>query len=576
MKLLDRILGPKFRAKQALKQNLKNKKWASDYNQALKDLGVGQKLKTSVNVPGPYGRYNYSFISSGSGGAKWHGGLSATGRTRFLDHYELRQNARDAFHDSIDARALIERFADSIVDTGLILDSSPIPELLGIDPEEAEQWGAEVSRRFHLWAKDKKQNRSGMMSFYQAQRLYEIFQQRDNDIFVRLYYSKSSKLQNPLQFEFVDANQIRGYAYTTTYSQYNHDDGIIRNSDGTERAFKVWVSNPGKIGEYKDLEITRIGEKSGKVMMIHGFNPEYAGQRRGYSRIGFALQELENITDFSLSIIKKAINQSLMLMSVENMQQDAGNPLEGISSDQLVSAMGNKITQDPTTEELTEADRTLRVCPIPEAGLDTPGSTAFVGNQQGDTVRLLQNSTPAESYREFVGAFLERLAAAAGIPVEVVLMKFGNNYSASRATLVLAWRVFQLWREEMAVDFLNIVFEAWLGGEIAAGRISAPGFSDPRLRAAWLNCQWIGSRMPDIDPGRTAKAAKDNLEMNLTTGEREARNLNGSSFKDNLMKNRKDFDDMPVPPWGKGKTPGQAIDDKFAEMDENNQEEEEE
>jgi len=115
---------------------------------------------------------------------------------------------------------------------------------------------------------------------------------------------------------------------------------------------------------------------------------------------------------------------------------------------------------------------------------------------------------------------------------------------------------FASWPQSLLPDIarnatsLNPIFEMWLSEEIAAGRISALGWNDPVLRAAWLCCQWIGSPLPNIDPGKEAKARKDNLEMNLTTGERESRNHNGSSFKDNIAKNKKGFSNMPVPPWG--------------------------
>lgn len=517
--------------------------------------------------------YNSSYRSNrsgGGGGSKWPYGLSADGRTRVIDHHRLRMNARDAFHDSIDMRAIVERFADNVIDTGLILDPSPMHEILSITPEEAEAWGANVAKRFHLWARCKKQHRSGTLNFYQFQRLYEVFQQRDNDIFVRFYYSKSKKLQNPLQYEFIDPNQIRGDIFTNTYMQLEYRDGIKKNDDGTEKAYKIWIKDSQ--GHYKSVEVLRIGPKSGRIMMIHGFNPEYAGQSRGYSRLGFALQELENITDFSVSIIKKAINNSNLLLSVENQQQDPGNPFEGLTNEKL-SAMGAELTAEPATDEIKNVDRfyNLNVCPIPEAGLDTPGSTAVVGNQQGDTVRILDNKVPNESFKDFIGAFLERLCAATGNPIEVVLMKFGQNYSASRATLVLAWRVYCYWRQEAASDCFDIVYESWLNEEIAAGRIIAPGFMDPVLKKAWLNCNWIGSRMPDIDPGKTAKAAKDNLEMNLTTLEREARNLNGSSAKENIIKNTKSFSEMPSPPWSKGQT--EIIENEISENEEDKEDE---
>jgi capsid protein len=142
------------------------------------------------------------------------------------------------------------------------------------------------------------------------------------------------------------------------------------------------------------------------------------------------------------------------------------------------------------------------------------------------------------------------------MPVEVLLMKFGSNYSASRAALLLFWRVALRWRQEMASDCLNPIYEMWLSGEIAAGRIEAPGWSDPRLRAAWLANNWVGSPMPNIDPSKTAKATKMQVEMGLTTLGRAARELNGSDGKANRAKIAREFAEIPPSPFGKAESDG--------------------
>jgi capsid protein len=133
--------------------------------------------------------------------------------------------------------------------------------------------------------------------------------------------------------------------------------------------------------------------------------------------------------------------------------------------------------------------------------------------------------------------------------MEVVLKRFNNNYSASRATLILCWRVANIWRDEMAADFLDPVYEMWLSEEIASGRISAPGWSDYRLRAAWLNCEWSGSPMPSIDPSKMADADRAYVEMGAQTLDDVARNYNGSSGKANRAKNARQYMDLPAPPW---------------------------
>lgn len=152
--------------------------------------------------------------------------------------------------------------------------------------------------------------------------------------------------------------------------------------------------------------------------------------------------------------------------------------------------------------------------------------------------------------------------------MEVVLKKFSNNYSASRGTLILCWRSAQIEGMEMSADFLDPVYEMWLSEEIAAGRISAPGWSDYRLRAAWLSCEWAGSPMPNIDPLKTAEADKAYVELSAQTLDDVARNFNGSSGKANRTKNIRQFEELPEPPWG-GSIPIQNNPEEKDEEEEN-------
>jgi hypothetical protein len=130
-------------------------------------------------------------------------------------------------------------------------------------------------------------------------------------------------------------------------------------------------------------------------------------------------------------------------------------------------------------------------------------------------------------------------------------MRFNQNYSASRAALILFWRKVVLDREEMAADYLNPHYEMWLAEEIAAGRIQAPGWSDPVLRAAWLNCSWVGMPLPDIDPSKTAKAAEIRTALGHLTGKRGAREYNGSDFETNAKTIEGEYGERPPMPGQK-------------------------
>lgn len=524
---------------------------ASVKAEVIAEQGLG-KIKAQLG----YGGYGSNINVGGFGGAKWDGGLSNDGSPLILNHSRLRRNARNAYHDTPQAKALVDRYADTVADIGLMLEPAPKAEILGISPEEAEKWASIVSESFDSWARAKNQHRAGNVNFYQSHRLYQIFQHRDNDIFIRLYYSGDRRLVNPLQFEFIDPDQIRGDALTTNYGFQGNDDGIIRDKQGRETAYKVWVKDQdkNKIGQYKMVDIPAIGERSKRIFMLHGFVPEYAGQGRGYSRLAHALQEFQNITDFSLAQIKKAISQSSISMFVKpSKDTPASHPMEGILTHGGAGPAANQFGSNPTpSEDATNVDLTkVHFTELPEAAIQTPGTVGIFNLEGGEELKSLPATAPADSFDKFVDAFTSYLSASMSMPLEVLLMKFNQNYSASRGSLILFWRVAQIWREEMASDYLNPTYEMWLAEEIAAGRISAPGWLDPRLRAAWLNNRWIGSPMPNIDPKRTADADKTYVELGAQNLDRVAKNLNGSSGKANRAKLRRELSELPIPSWSK-------------------------
>jgi len=489
-----------------------------------------------------------TFTIRDRGGSKWPAGLSASGRTTYVSHTEARRNARAAMNDSMQARAIVERFADTVADTGLRLELTPCCEILGITPERAAEWAHDVGERFDLWARDKKQHRAGNLTWYQSQNLYQLFQHRDNDIFVRFFYSNDPGLQNPLQWEFIDPDQVRGDAYTSSWGFQLGKDGIERDANGRETGYKIWVRDTE--GNFTPVTIPAT-DKSGRIFMLHGFRPEYAGQGRGYSRLAHAIQEFENITDFSAASIKKAINQAGFVAFIEPSEdEDAVNVFEGILTGQGAGPAAPPVSQVTPSEPVEQLyPGVTAVSRIPEATSNTPGSMVVANLTKGSTLKPFPNSAPGDKFDTFVDAFASHLSSSLSIPLEVVLMKFNQNYSASRATLLLFWRVCQIWRNEMASDYLDPCVEMWLSGEIAAGRIVAPGWSDPRLRAAWLKKNWIGTPPPDIDPAKTAKARRENIEIGVSNLEREARDLNGSSASANIEKNKSLYKGFVNAPW---------------------------
>lgn len=515
-------------------------------------------MRPQLSLPSPQPAKASSLVDprawggAGSHGAKWPGGLANSGRSPILSHAFLRQNARQVYHTSLQARAVVERHTDTVVDAGLKLSATPDADMLGIPPEQAEAWGLDVDSRFDHWAQNRKVTLAENSNFYQMQRLAGISQQRDGEYFVRFKYSARKDLLNPMQMQFLDPTQINGSGVTSTYGGNDlMQDGIERDENGKEIAYHVSIRQ--KDLSAKAIKIPAVGSRSKRVMMIHGYMAEYAGQGRGYPRLSHALQEFENITDYSSAEVKKAIAQSCINMYVKPSKDNvASNPLEAISQDMPVgpAAMSAQGVALAEASNVDPAD-IVNYIPMQEATIAVPGSVGVFNLNEGEDLQPFKSTSPAESFPEFVNTLAGHLSASISIPLELVLMKFGQNFSASRAALVLFWRVAQIWRDEMASDFLNVVYENWLAGEIGAGRVVAPGWTDPRMRAAWLKNSWIGVPMPNIDPQKTSKAIKDHVELGITDLDREAQNLNGSSGKANRAKLARQLAELPAVPWGK-------------------------
>lgn len=488
----------------------------------------------------------YSGDGNYGSGAKYPGGMSASKTVILHNHREIRQRARDAMYDSPEARALVKSVVDTVVDSGMRLKPTPIAEILGITPEAAEEWAEDVAQKYHLWAVSKKSHRSRVNNYYQNQRLYQLFKQRDGDVFVRLYYTREWDTVSPLQIDFVDPNQIRGCDFTSTYYQPNIDDGIIRDAGGREVGYKVW--NINKLGEYIETDIPARGEKSGRYFMLHGYTPEYAGQGRGYSAITHLLQEFEKLTDFKAATIQKAIEQASLVMAIENEHKDASNPFEGRAAGPI-REYNQPLQADTPPATGTDSEPIVNYTAIPEATHTQPGVGVF-NLRDGDKINYLKDTSPSTEFDAFTSAFFASICASTGYSIETVLKKFSNNYSASRATLILCYRVACTERLDQNSDFDNPIYEMWLSEEIAAGRVTAPGFSDPYLRAAWLCAEWDGSQMPNIDPLKQMQADKLAVELSAETLDDVARNHNGSSGKANRAKLTRQYSELPEPPWG--------------------------
>jgi capsid protein len=153
----------------------------------------------------------------------------------------------------------------------------------------------------------------------------------------------------------------------------------------------------------------------------------------------------------------------------------------------------------------------------------------------GEKVEAVESKHPSGNYEGFMGAFTNMIGAALEISPEVLMKKFGQNFSASKGALNETWRSFMMRRKWFINDFCQEVYNIWFAEAVSKGRINAPGFfTDPLIRQAYTNATWTGPAQGCLNPQQEVNAAVTRINNGLSTHEDECAAINGSDYEDNV------------------------------------------
>jgi lambda family phage portal protein len=169
------------------------------------------------------------------------------------------------------------------------------------------------------------------------------------------------------------------------------------------------------------------------------------------------------------------------------------------------------------------------------------GNGTVVQLAPGEDVKSINPGRPNTAFDPFVTAILRQVGAALEIPMELLTKHFTASYSASRAALLEAWKLFKTQRTWVAEDFCQPVYEEFLTEAVARGRISAPGFlTDAKIRKAYCGSEWNGPAPGQIDPLKEVNAAVVRVQNCFSTRAKETAELTGSDFNANVRQRVKE------------------------------------
>lgn len=449
-----------------------------------------------------------------------------------MNLFTLRQRSRSLYMGSPIARSAIDTNLLNVVGAGLKCKPRPDAEFLGLSREEAQNWEKHVLREFMLWADSKYCDTTKINNFDENQGLMLTSWLLNGDgialidsappapympYSLRIHIIESDRITNPDTTAF---SGLEGQVWYNTQNGNPVYDGVeIDKDSGAVEAYYVCNFYPNSfIPTVKQRKWTRIqafDKQTGLQNVIHVMYSERAEQYRGVPLLAPVIDSLKQLTRYIDAETVAAVINGFFTGFITTASPTNDNPMQ---------------SPIPDSERVDRSEGTY------ELGPGTMNRLA-----PGENVQIADPKRPSQNFDAFVTSMARYIGAAVGVPYELLLKSFNSSYSASRASLLEAWKGFRTRRTWFAKDFCQPVYELWLAEAVARGRVSAPGFfDDPIVRKAWSKAEWNGPSQGQLDPLKEVMASEHLVKNGFSTYQRETTELQGGDFDANAEENARD------------------------------------
>lgn len=430
--------------------------------------------------------------------------------TDIVDNLEtLRARSRDLFMGSPIATGAIKTVRTNVVGSGLALDAQIDAKFLGLTEEQARAWEENTEREWRLWSESVDCDAERRQNFFQLQSLVLLSALMSGDVFVTMPVIKRPGSVYDLRIGLIEADRVCNPL--TIPLGVNILGGVEVGEFGESQAYWVAKLNPNSHSRFLSntrqewKRVQAFGSKTGRRNILHIMcDVERPSQRRGVPMLAPVIESLKQLERYSEAELMAAVVSGMFTVFVKSNTPQT--PLGQMFDP------AQQLDKDPNAYEL--------------------GNGAIVGLEENESIETANPGRPNANFDGFVIAICRQVGAALEVPYELLVKNFTSSYSASRAALLEAWKMFRMRREWLVGNFCQPVYEEWLTEAVLKGRIKAPGFfDDPAIKAAWCGSEWYGDCQGQLDPLKEANAAKVRVEEGFSTREREAAELTGMKYE---------------------------------------------
>lgn len=437
----------------------------------------------------------------------------------------LRDRAFDLTINSPLGCAAIQTETTGVLGAGLRVFPQLKFKELGLSAEAAREWSCKTKLEFEMWAESLDCDYYRRNNFYEMQRIAFMSYLTDGDSFclfrrrvptfdapysLRLQILESQRISNPLT-----AVNNAGISQVEMV-RLNNDNRIINGIevDKNGKLVAIWVCNRiwnEPLTNQQELKWRRVrffGKETGTRNILHICYDTRAEQFRGAPFLAPVIETLKSISRYGDAELTSAVIKSFF--SIFFVQ-----PQNNFEFNDILPNEENRLPVDVREYSL--------------------GSGTISALPRGVDVKAIDRSNAQSTFDPFMTSFIKQIGAALNIPYEILTKQFQASYSASRAALLQAQDEFRIRKASFVNDFCAPVYETFLTEAVAQGRIKAAGFfDDPLKKYLWCAADWRNEQTHSLDPTKEVEAAVMKIEAGLSTRAKEAVELGGSDFWENI------------------------------------------
>ncbi len=419
----------------------------------------------------------------------------------------MRERSRDLIRNEPIATGACATMTTNVIGSGLRMKPSIDYEYLGLSEDEANQYEKDIKREWQLWANSTYCDVERTQNFAELQSL--AFRQyfENGDSFALLpKVERKDGFPYQLAVQLIEADRIcnkDNARDTETLS-----GGVEKDTNGTPKAYHILKRHPGSMVAGGKREwyppISAFGNRTGRRNVIHLFRKLRPNQSRGFPELAPVIETLKQLSKLTEAELDAAVSSALITYFIKSTTGEVPDWTQFVN------------------------EKGVAVRDVSDIDLET---SSIVGLLPDEDVTFNDPNRPNGKFDPFWLSCLRQIGMALEIPYEILIKHFSSSYSASRAAMLEAWRVFNIRRKWFAARFNQVVYETFFDEMVALDRIYAPGyFADHMVRKAWTGSSWIGDPRGMINEKEEIEAAAKRIAEGVSTLEEEIEQLTGGDF----------------------------------------------